>query len=56
MNVNSHGPTFQGLNATSLGLCSFALTAFCVSMYLIGATVPVNVSMGVIMGAILFYS
>ncbi|CAF3308543.1 unnamed protein product [Rotaria socialis] len=53
-NANSHGPAFQDLDATPLGLCSFALTTFCVSMYLAGAAVPVKASMGVIMGAALF--
>ncbi|CAF3511939.1 unnamed protein product [Rotaria socialis] len=48
-------PMFYGLNASPLGLCAFALTTFVVSMYLAGATVPVGASMGVVMGAALFY-
>lgn len=48
-------PMFYGLNATPLGLCGFALTTFIVSMYLAGVAVPVDASMGVVMGTAFFY-
>ncbi|CAF1440925.1 unnamed protein product [Rotaria sordida] len=54
-NTNLSTPAYQGLNATPLGLCSFALTTFVASMYLCGISVPVDASIGVVMGLALFY-
>ncbi|CAF5170344.1 unnamed protein product, partial [Rotaria sp. Silwood1] len=53
--THSSNPAFQGLNATPLGLCAFALTTFVASMYLCGISVPVDASIGVVMGLALFY-
>lgn len=46
---------YQNLNPTPLGLCAFALTTFMASMYLAGATVAVDASLGVVMGPALCY-
>ncbi|CAF4801354.1 unnamed protein product [Rotaria sp. Silwood1] len=54
-NPNLSAPAYQGLNATPLGLCAFALTTFVASMYLCGVSVPVDASIGVVMGLALFY-
>ncbi|CAF3809137.1 unnamed protein product [Rotaria sp. Silwood1] len=47
-NPNLSAPAYQGLNATPLGLCAFALTTFVASMYLCGVSVPVDASIGVV--------
>lgn len=51
----SYRPAYHEFDPTPLGLCGFALTTFMASMYLAGATVPVNASMGVVMGPALCY-
>ncbi|CAF3368096.1 unnamed protein product [Rotaria socialis] len=48
-------PPYHELNAAPLGLCAFALTTFIASMYLAGASVPINASLGVVMGPALCY-
>ncbi|CAF5156976.1 unnamed protein product, partial [Rotaria sp. Silwood1] len=53
--IQSCRPSYHDLNPTPLGLCAFALTTFIASMYLAGATVPVNASLGVVNGPALCY-
>jgi len=45
----------QSYNAAPIGFCAFALTLFVYSMYLAGATVPIQTSAALAMGLALFY-
>jgi succinate-acetate transporter protein len=47
--------TYRGANSVPLGLSSFALSLFVLSMYLAGATVIVSATISAAMGLALFY-
>ncbi|CAF2580508.1 unnamed protein product [Rotaria sp. Silwood2] len=53
--THSYRPPYHNFNPTPLGLCAFALTTFIASMYLAGATVSVDASLGVVNGPALCY-